>query len=264
MSGVDLIKLKLERADKHIHELESELLAFKKANPYKIGTKDDPQTRQLIYYITKADDVPARVSLIAGDALQNLRTALDYLAWQLVPASERSAQTSFPISDDAAKYETEKVRKIKGMPQAAVDAIDATKPYKGGNDALWRLHRLNNIDKHRLLVTVGGSFSSFNVGAHVIGNLLKGGIAMHLGLKPGTVLPIPNLYLSPKDKMFPLKVGSELFTDMPGAEVNYQMDFRIEVAFGEPGICEGEPLLETLKNMLDLVGNVVTSFAPLL
>jgi hypothetical protein len=191
--GITNIRAKIERADEHIHEFESELLAFKKTDPYKIGTKHDPQTRRLIYYITKADDVPARLSLIAGDALQNLRTALDYLAWQLVPASKRSAQTAFPISDDATKYEAEKTRKIKGMAKAAVDAIDATKPYKGGNDTLWRLHRLNNIDKHRLVITVGAAFRSFNIGQHLFGDFLKAGVGMHLGLEPGTSIPIPRL-----------------------------------------------------------------------
>ena len=41
------------------------------------------------------------------------------------------------------------------MRQEAVKAIDRLKPYGGGNDFLWRLHGLNNIDRHRLLFTVG-------------------------------------------------------------------------------------------------------------
>ena len=144
------------------------LLAFKKSSPYKIGGKDDPKTGHLLYYITKADDVPLLIAVIAGDVLQNLRTALDYIAWQICPASLRHPQTSFPVSDNATKYEAEKLRKIKGMPQAAIDAIDATKPYKGGNDTLWRLHRLNIIDKHRLLLTVGTAFSAVNIGPHAV------------------------------------------------------------------------------------------------
>lgn len=263
MAGIDQIRLKIERADKHIHDLETALFAFKKSDPYKVGTKEDAQTRQLVYYITKADDVPTPVAAVAGDALQNLRTALDYVAWQLCPASSRHSQLAFPISDDAAKYEAEKTRKIKGMLKPAIDAIDATKPYKGGNDTLWRLHRLNNIDKHRLLLTVGTAFSAVNVGPHIIGEMIKSGIATHLG-KPGIRLPIPTIYLRPSDRQFPLKVGSELFSDLPGAEVNDKMNFLIDVAFGEPGVCEGEPMLETLKGMLDLVGHIVTDFAPLL
>ena len=92
--------------------------------------------------------------------------------------------------------------------------------------------------------------------------MIKSGIALHLG-KPGVKLPIPDIYLRPTDRQFPLKVGSILFRDLPGAEVNDKMKFMIDVAFGEPGICEGEPMLETLKGMLDLVGHIVTDFTPL-
>jgi hypothetical protein len=76
--------------------------------------------------------------------------------------------------------------------------------------------------------------------------------------------PPPNLFLKPADRMFPLKQGDELFIDLPDAEVNPQMQFRFEVAFGEPQIIEGEPLIETLKQMADFVYNVVLTFKPML
>jgi len=60
------------------------------------------------------------------------------------------------------------------------------------------------------------------------------------------------------------KVGDELLIDGPDAEVNDKMDFRFDVAFGEPGIIEGEPLLETLQGMADLVGHLIADFRPLL
>jgi len=52
------------------------------------------------------------------------------------------------------------------MGNAAINAIDTTEPYQGGKGhSLWVLHKLNNIDKHRLLITVGSAYRSFNVGA---------------------------------------------------------------------------------------------------
>ena len=44
-------------------------------------------------------------------------------------------------------------RKIGGAREKAIDNILQTKPYKGGNQALWRLHALNIRDEHRLLLT---------------------------------------------------------------------------------------------------------------
>jgi hypothetical protein len=59
------------------------------------------------------------------------------------------------------------------MRQEAIDAIDATKPYAGGNDALWRIHKLNNVDKHRLLITVGSMVRSVDIGSDMTRRMRK-------------------------------------------------------------------------------------------
>ncbi|MGA2363495.1 MAG: hypothetical protein ABSG73_13695 [Candidatus Aminicenantales bacterium] len=71
-------------------------------------------------------------------------------------------------------------------------------------------------------------------------------------------------FFGTSDKMFPLKAGDELFIDASDAEVIENMQFRLEIAFGEPGIIEGAPLIETLHGMADLVDQLLTDFIPLL
>jgi hypothetical protein len=66
-----------------------------------------------------------------------------------------------------------------------------------------------------------------------------------------------------KSRICPLKVGDVLF-DSPSSEVDEEMEFTCEIAFNEPGICECEPLLETLHGMAQLVDDIVTGFIPLL
>ncbi len=119
------------------------------ANPYKVGAKHDPQTRKLIYYVASVEPTPECLPLIAGDAIQNLMSALDHLAYQIVCSDTADNPPNpnwiyFPIADDAAKYEAVKRGKIKGARQETFDAIDALKPYKGGNDLLWILYKLKN------------------------------------------------------------------------------------------------------------------------
>ena len=264
MAVVDQIRRKVERAEQHIGELRAGVTAFNGTKPYAVGTKEDPHTRRLVYCITRAEEVPPTIPLIAGDALQNLRSALDHLAWQLVPPCNQNRQTAFPISDDLKKYETEKVGKVKGISTRAMEAIDKLKPYKGGNDVLWRLHRLNNIDKHRLLIAIGAAYKSVNIAPHFVGLMLKAGVAMHMGLGAEAGFQMPDIHLRPEDNLFPLKVGSELFVDMPGADPNPKLTFHIDAAFGETGICEGEPLLETLKEMLGAVQRVIADLIPFL
>ena len=263
MSKIDLVRLKIERANKHIRELQAAILAFNATNPHEVSAKRDPQTRKLIYYVLKAEPVPVEIAMIAGDILHNLRSALDHLAYQLFMVGTRGVgdpkHVYFPIFDDAAKYKAGVGGKVKGMRQDAIDAIDAIKPYKGGNDTLWRLHKLDNFDKHRLLITVGAAFSNFNVGQHLGPKLAE------MMKAQGLPMPaIPDLYISPTDRMFPLKAGDELFIDAPDAEVNEKIKFLFDIAFGEPGVFEGDSILETLQGMLDLVNNLVSDFAPLL
>src|SRR6202034_3506049 len=64
-----------------------------------------------------------------------------------------------PISETISKYKTDTAGKLKGINPLAVDAIHGLKPYGAGGGALsvllWRLHALNNSDKHRTRFTVG-------------------------------------------------------------------------------------------------------------
>ncbi len=76
----------------------------------------------------------------------------------------------------------------------------------------------------------------------------------------GRVFPKVDLFLKPADRDFPLKPGHELFVDAPDAEADEKMQFRFEIAFGEPQIAEGEPLLDTLHQTATSVEEIVTSF----
>ena len=159
------IRAKIQRANEHIRELNVEVRAFLDTppQPYVVDTKRDPESRELIYYVaTAAERVPSKIALIVGDVVENLRSALDYLAYQLVlvgsPGIEPGRNVYFPISENATRYESETPGKVKGMRKDAIKAIKALKPYRGGNDLLWILHRLNNINKHRAVITVGAAF----------------------------------------------------------------------------------------------------------
>ena len=83
MGNLDIVvrlTLKLERAKKHILDLESEWTTFLKTKPYHVVFKDDLQTGERIYYVERVNDIPPVILVIVGDVLQNLRSALDHLA----------------------------------------------------------------------------------------------------------------------------------------------------------------------------------------
>lgn len=257
------LRIKTERAKQHIRYLECEVRCFLATKPYVVGTKRDPQTRKPIYYLTEVRDTPLHLSATVGDVLHNLRSALDHLAYQLVEVGRDrpDENTSFPIFNSATEYNSKKTGKIKGMRPDAIKAIDDIKPYQGGNDALWKLYRLNNIDKHRVLLVVGSAFRSLNLGGHLMRRFLEDIRQMWPDAPP---MAVPDLFFRPADRLFPLKTGDKLFSDLPDTKVNEQMQFTFDIAFGEPQVVEGEPLIETLQSMANLVDDLIRSFAPVL
>jgi hypothetical protein len=149
-------RAKIERAKEHIRDLDREKTSFLALNPYTVTPEYYVEHGATAYFLDECREIPIRVPLLAGDAAHCLRSALDYLAYSLVPpraGGEPSTHIYFPICKSLKEYRTESVRKTDGMPQSAKDRIDAFKPYKGGDDRLWKLHQLDIADKHRLLTT---------------------------------------------------------------------------------------------------------------
>ena len=124
-----------------------------------MGSKENKPTGREFFNPRPLPIVPFNVPATACDVIQNLRSCLDHLAYQLARVgtadAEPSRLVSFPIFEDEVKYESGRASRVAGMRPDAVKSIDALKPYKGGNELLWRLHDLSNIEKHRLIVTLG-------------------------------------------------------------------------------------------------------------
>jgi len=80
MPAIDLLRVTIERAERHIHDLNIAHNLFFASNPHEVATKIDPNTGEHIFYLAKADDVPLTLAAIVGDVLHNLRSTLDNLA----------------------------------------------------------------------------------------------------------------------------------------------------------------------------------------
>ncbi len=256
---IEAIRVKVDRARRRLNELSEELSAFAATGPYKVETKRDPSTRRLIYFLSHVAEPPTAIRVLAGEILQSVRSALDHLAYQLVQVGTGTpgpfTHVYFPICADAAKYASQKRSKTHGMRASALAAIDSIQPYRGGNDILWQLDKLNNIDKHRLLIAVGSAYHSVDV--------LPSAVAPMSLVAPEALKAFESmeLFLEPADRMCPLKPGDELFIDMPDAEPR-NTKFRFEVAFNEVDVCEGLPIYDTVRRALEEAQRVVTVLEP--
>ncbi len=254
---MDKINLKINRAKEHLNELSRRLNIFLQTKPYKIGIKN--KENRPVYYILEAHDTPIEIAIIAGEIIQHLRSTLDQLAYKLfkinTPNGNDGRHIYFPISGDLIKYNTEKTSKTKGISQPAQDLIDTIQPYKGGNNILWQIHELNIIDKHRLLFTVGACFGGVDICAAI-------GFPFKEGFKgqSRSLYEMPSLFLKPADNLFPLKIGDELFVDLPNAKEIPDMKFQINVVINEPGVSDGQEIYNLLHLMVKEVETIIAKF----
>jgi hypothetical protein len=212
------------------------------SHAYPVTVKRDSKTRERVYYATKVPDISSDFALGAGDILHNLRSALDHLACALVLANGGTitSRTEFPIFENAPKSNKDKAKlagKIEGMRQEAKIYIFNVQPYQQGNkaNALRRLHKLNIIDKHRLVLTFAIAMVKFNIGQHWRATRAgKEDAPDHWVM---TMVPL-------------LEEGQRLLVDPPDARINKNPDVRLQIVVNEVGVCENEPLIEVLKTCL--------------
>ncbi|MGH8147146.1 MAG: hypothetical protein ACREPY_12510 [Rhodanobacteraceae bacterium] len=253
---------KLARAREHVDAITACVREYLNSTPYVISTTRESDTNRLTYFVASVKPTPTRVSALIGDAIHNLRSALDHVAYQLVwvaVGTPPSTRVYFPIGDNRERYLEQRRHQLKGALSDAIAAVDAVKPYHGGNDLLWQLHKLNNIDKHRMLLTAGSVYQSFNIGPRMSRDLRNLMADVHDGSSE-TDFPSVNLFLQPKNKKFPLEAGDRLLTDLPDAEPDPTLQFQFSLSFGEQGIVYGEPIIETMAAMLKCVEELLSTF----
>lgn len=242
------INEKIERAKKHVLDLEGEMRTFRDGQPFRVFTEERPEVGKKLYRVRVTQQPPARWATFIGDAIHNLRTTLDHLAWQLVEAGGGvpGEWTYFPIFKDAKVMESTLEARMKGIRPEAIEVARRLKPYPGGNDLLWRLHRLDIYDKHRLLLVVGAGYRDL-------------GLKLKLELPgKGRTVEFPTINIKTADRQFPVEDDAVLFTVPLDDKTEYE--FTFEIAFSDGEVVQGEPVRDTLRPMVDLVEKIIDSF----
>ena len=165
LSGV---RLKLDRAEHHIESLSAETQAFRQRKPKPFGfrTEERPGPDGSVEYVLYAivrEYPPSEWALIIGDAVQNIRSALEHLAYELSTPTGRRRGTQFPIFKEERLFKERGEQKIATMEGDERTLIERVQPYNAeknpANDPLAVLNKLSNLDKHRLLVTTVAAVS---------------------------------------------------------------------------------------------------------
>jgi hypothetical protein len=147
-------RLKIDRAVSHINELQSVIAAFLKTDFYALWVDEESEPgRYSVRYSTKP--LPAEVPLIIGDAIHNLHVPLDHIASDIVRSLGKDGdRVHFPKDGlrDRVAQSRHFALTVKAAPNLKNIVLEEIRPYKGGNLAVWETGKLDNIDKHKLLV----------------------------------------------------------------------------------------------------------------
>ncbi len=165
--SLDPSLLKVKRAKEHrdaLEKYERETFAVESNRP-RLGIKLDPVTGDYVHFINYMPDLEGfldRCSLILGDTLHNLRSALDRLAYQLALLKtggniRNPKSIQFPICDSVEAFDKAKRKWLREIARDHVVIMERFQGYHrvdGGQDPyfhpLSKLRDLSIVDKHRL------------------------------------------------------------------------------------------------------------------
>lgn len=152
-------RLKIERAQKHVRDLKAMLDDFVLSDFYSVSIEQyrNSAPNFLRFEMDKSGFQSNVAAVIIGDALHNLRSALDLLYYRAILDGGCIATrwTGFPIFDTREQLINclrERLKKQRITAAIHDFILETIEPYKAGNYALWALHDLNITDKHKLLI----------------------------------------------------------------------------------------------------------------
>jgi hypothetical protein len=154
---LESVRQKLLRADEHHAELAAEVQAFVEGPPYLITESFDGDVHVMVAEVVQHP--PMRLSVILGDLLYNLRSALDHLAWQFALATTERPdwRTAFPIYDSPREFKDR--ARIQDVPPEVALLMEAMQPYHDRaqgvlpwlGQELVPVRNMGNRDKHQSL-----------------------------------------------------------------------------------------------------------------
>ncbi len=155
-------RLKIERAKHHIDDLNRKTAAYLGQKPFQLVFVRKESSDRVIPILKSEIPIPPELSLIIGDAVHNLRAALDHLVWQMaghLAVQPKNVQFPFPVKPVSEQGFRDAIlgREIQRAGKHVVEAIVTLNAQPGGDELIYGVHTLDITDKHKLVVTTAES-----------------------------------------------------------------------------------------------------------
>lgn len=221
---------KIVRAEELFTDAQTRLETWAENNPVtsQFVLSEDRQRIDLILSVA-AEPPLEDISLVIGDALHNLRSALDGLVWNLAHvdrAPERPRDVQFPVTVTQKQWK-EAAKKLPTVPPSALEKI---REFQCLDDApgisfVKVLHDLDIRDKHHDFLTAYGQVLAIDID----------NLTVHVDA-PTTIFPIEtNARLTTIDgaTLASLRFSEPLRRGIdPGGESRFGMTYAVDVAGG--------------------------------
>ena len=250
---------KLRNADFHMHRLKAAILPYLDdgSNVTIIPEADADNSGRGRFRFKVIRHPPLEFSAIAGDAIHNLRSSLDYIIHALVRDNGKvpSFQNLYPICKDTDAFAAAlKQGRLYGLSERAVRGIDGFQPYqvspqKRAMHPLMQLHKLSNHDKHHMLALSSHNASFVWKFVDASNRILGSGKTTEPVRDGGILAELPTEFV------------------IDGIKVQLQLKLTISIGFDEPA-CSEFDILGCLQCIREYIGKFVvpafgTFFDPL-
>jgi hypothetical protein len=252
-------RLKIGRAKQHIRELGLLVEKFMAKRPFRIMVKHQPTAGEYLIATKRYEPIPDTWSLIVGDIVHNLWSALDLAIYSMASDKARDQHAlMFPFVREEHRLK-EKIRstQVEFAGAKVVEYIRSLKPYRDGNRVLSGIYRLDARDKHRLLILTG-QILDFNEAS--LRAIIPGSPPVKFPHPIGTLrFPHPDadevqLFRGPADY-----ASFEWFRGKPWIDYEEEPYIRLHyrIAFGEGQPFEGLPIIPTLKDCAYVIEGII-------
>lgn len=256
-------RAKLDHAEAHINLLWSGIKEICGEDPYAVPLRRQYEADQgaVVYRIDRVVDIPEEWSLVLGDAVHDLRSALDHLMWQLArrrlgrnPTEREAKQIQFPCVKRGKE-----LRANRFLDSADIQRISRFQPYKRLNKGqlhpLPKIVRLDDRDKHRrlhLLVTIPFQ-SPFSIGDEAYRDCVPAPRVL-----PGQTVPVHGSWVAPSRNPKPDDVAFAIWVTPTGPKPDVDLDMSLvaHISVGRLG-----PVVPVLDGFAQYVANVLDGFS---
>lgn len=239
---------RLARAGDHIEELDQSIQAWFDRGCFALIDRPDPDTGHHVLYARISEPMNPDWSLLAGDAVHSLRSALDLLAYDILAAAHRGAvpshlqyKSSFPIvgemtnsgsrrQDPDAEFRRLVSQNLAGIPDQAIHHLREIQPFHSTTSSssdILLVDDLDRIQKHRRLTLTSASA--------YVSNLTMGGTGY-----------FPHFWVGGGPVVDGTKVAE--WADPQGPSPRLEASFDRRITFGEGEPAAGQALVETLRS----------------